>query len=76
MQSGNKHVLNSLVGIEIEVGFLEIYKNQPIFSDVDLFLRDRGFDLYRLDRYYGPRFGHSAIQTNSTQGGKIRTWFH
>tara|TARA_B100000686_G_scaffold319563_1_gene370425 strand:+ start:2867 stop:3889 length:1023 start_codon:yes stop_codon:yes gene_type:complete len=62
MQSGNKHVLNSLVGIEIEVGFLEIYKNQPIFSDVDLFLRDRGFDLYRLDRYYGPRFGHSAIQ--------------
>ena len=62
MQSGDKYVLNSLVGIEVEVGFLEFYKDQPLFSDVDLFLRDRGFDLYRLERYYGPRFGHSSIQ--------------
>ncbi len=34
--------------IEVEVEFNPIYRGQPLFGDVDRFLRDRGFVLWRL----------------------------
>jgi FkbM family methyltransferase len=51
---GGAQVLASCVGCEVEVEFSPIYKNQPVFHQVDSFLRDRGFvlwDLYPLVRY-------------------------
>lgn len=34
--------------VEVEVEFNPIYRGQPLFGDVDRFLRDRGFVLWRL----------------------------
>jgi FkbM family methyltransferase len=39
---------DSVFGLEIEVGFTELYKGQPLFSNVDLFVRQYGFDLIDL----------------------------
>jgi hypothetical protein len=41
--------------LEIEVELNPIYEGQPLFGDVDRFLRDRGFVLWRLSNltHYG-----------------------
>ena len=35
-------------GIEVEVEFSQLYKDQPLFTDVDSFLRERGFTLFDI----------------------------
>jgi FkbM family methyltransferase len=46
---GARQALASLVlGVEVEVEFASIYKQQPLFADVDRFLRDLGFALFDL----------------------------
>jgi len=46
---------NTVFGLEVEVEFTPIYKSQPLFSDVDIFLRKFGFQLFDLKRYYWKR---------------------
>jgi FkbM family methyltransferase len=41
--------LKTVSFIDIEVEFGEIYEGQPLFCDVDRFLRDHGFVLWRLN---------------------------
>ncbi|MFB2934202.1 FkbM family methyltransferase [Aerosakkonemataceae cyanobacterium BLCC-F154] len=46
---GAKEVLESSVSvIQAEVLFCELYQNQPLFSDIDRFLREREFTLFSL----------------------------
>lgn len=45
---GGINALKNVRSIEIEVEFNPIYLGQPIFSDVDLFLRNEGFVLWKL----------------------------
>jgi FkbM family methyltransferase len=40
--------LRDAVVIQAEVEFLPLYKGQPLFSEMELFLRDRGFILHRF----------------------------
>jgi FkbM family methyltransferase len=40
--------LRDAVVIQAEVEFLPLYKNQPLFSDMEIFLRERGFVLHRF----------------------------
>lgn len=44
--------LESATGIELEVEFVELYKNQVLFSRIDSFLRFLGFRLYQLNPIY------------------------
>jgi FkbM family methyltransferase len=41
-------VLDGSVGLELEVEFNPLYRGQPLFADIDQFLRSRGFLLWRL----------------------------
>lgn len=34
--------------IQTEVCFMQLYEDQPLFADIDIFLRTRGFELYTL----------------------------
>lgn len=52
LESGRGLVLDALVGVETEVEFMPVYEGQPLFADVDSFLRRQGFELYHLDRFY------------------------
>jgi FkbM family methyltransferase len=45
---GGERVLLSVRALEVEVEFNPIYRDQPLFGDVDRHLRDRGFVLWKL----------------------------
>jgi len=53
---GAKSILErSVFGVEVEVEFLPMYKNQPLFDDVNKFMRERGFYLFDLKKHYWRR---------------------
>lgn len=41
---GAPDTLQSVLGLEIEVEFLPLYKDQPLFGEICTFLRDHGFE--------------------------------
>lgn len=45
---GATSTLESVSAVEVEVEFNELYEQAPLFSDVDTFLRRRGFVLWKL----------------------------
>jgi hypothetical protein len=54
-------------GLEVEVSFAEIYKGQPLFASIDLFIKQYGFNLIDLrtiswKRSVGARVGNSKGQ--------------
>ncbi len=53
--------LASAVGVEVEVEFLPLYEGQPLFGEVDGFLRAQGFDLFDLNRGYWQRSARPAV---------------
>lgn len=58
--AGSTAALASAVGIEVEVEFLPLYEGQPLFGEVDGFLRAQGFDLFDLNRAYWRRSARPA----------------
>ena len=59
---GGQAAIGGAVGIDIEVEFLPVYTGQPLFSDVDTFLRERGFELFDMNRLYWKTVAGSRIQ--------------
>jgi FkbM family methyltransferase len=47
MRHGTNKLANTVV-IECEVEFAPLYKDQPLFGDIQCFLRDQGFMLHKL----------------------------
>ena len=45
---GGNNILNNTTVIQTEVEWLPLYKNQPLFSEVELCLRRQGFLLHRI----------------------------
>ncbi len=48
LQGGDQTLVSSVVGVEVEVEFAQIYKGQPLFADVDAYMRQLGFALFDL----------------------------
>lgn len=48
LKGGLKCIERSLLVIELEVEFIELYQDQPLFGEVDAFLRKQGFILFDL----------------------------
>lgn len=46
--AGAERALEHVVGVEVEVEFVPTYEGQALFSDIDPFLRERGFELFDL----------------------------
>ncbi len=61
LRHGTKTLANALV-IECEVEFVPLYKNQPLFGDVQLFLREHGFVLHKLIDVGGRPFSPYEIE--------------
>lgn len=51
-----KHTLSSALVVQTEVEFLPIYRNQPLFGDMQCFLREQGFVLHKLIDISGRTF--------------------
>ena len=52
---GGVEAVSQSIGCELEVSFIEIYKDQPLFAEVDQFMRARGFFLADLERIWWRR---------------------
>ena len=52
---------STVTGVEVEVEFTPIYQGQPLFADVDAFLRERGYLLFDLRPCYWKRAAGRAI---------------
>jgi FkbM family methyltransferase len=55
LMGGNETLKQGVCGLEIEVEFVEMYKGQPLFRDVDSWLGDQGFELVDLNRHFWRR---------------------
>ena len=66
---GGTDYLGDTIGLEIEVEFSPLYVGQPLFCDVDNFVREKGFELFDIKRYYWKR---SLKASNTThQKGQL-----
>ena len=55
LQGAMKICADTVFGLEIEVEFIPLYQEQPLFSDVDAFVRGLGFQLMDLKNSYWKR---------------------
>jgi FkbM family methyltransferase len=60
LQSGERLLRESMIGIYVEVEFQPLYLGQPLFAEVDAYLRSLGFALYDLNRALVRRAAHPA----------------
>ena len=62
LSGGQKKAIPNMFGAQIEVEFVELYKDQPLFRDVDAFMQNKGFLLVDLKRQYWKRKGCYAYR--------------
>lgn len=67
LQGSTSVLAESVFGLEIEIAFAELYQGQPLFADIDPFVRHYGFDLINLrtgsrKRSVGANVGNSKGQ--------------
>lgn len=67
--SGSSDYIDKVVGLEIEVEFIELYKGQPLFYDVNHFTQKNGFELFDIRRYFWKR--KEGIHTGRQKGQLI-----
>ncbi|MCU0549200.1 MAG: FkbM family methyltransferase [Leptolyngbya sp. Prado105] len=48
LKGASKALENCLLGVQVEVEFIPLYLQQPLFADIDLCLRSYGFSLFDL----------------------------
>ena len=58
------------LGLEVEVEFAPMYREQPLFSDVDQFIRKFGFELFDLGTFFWKR-GQDGRQRYGKRSGQI-----
>ena len=69
--NGAEARLKDLLVIHTEVEFVPLYKGQPMFADIDSFVRARGFGFHRL-KTFGRTF-KPLIPNNNIQGALSQT---
>lgn len=55
LEGGVGNLVPKIFGAQIEVEFIEMYKNQPLFRNLDEFMDTKGFQLMDLRRQYWKR---------------------
>jgi protein O-GlcNAc transferase len=77
-------LLKTCLVAQLEVEFVELYKTQPLFADVDLYMRNHGFQFHKFDknisgRTFNPLFvdGKPASKINQclwSDAWYVRDW--
>ena len=65
---GAENVLSEfcVFGVEVEVEFSPLYRNQPLFADVDGFLQEKGFTLFDIKTPLGRKI-RKTVQPNESR---------
>ena len=69
LQGGAETLRNSIFGVEVEAEFAEIYQGQPLFAEVDQFLRESGFALFDIWSFHWKR--KAALESGGRKGQMI-----
>lgn len=68
LQGSEKALSRDVLGIEVEVEFSELYERQPLFAEIDNYLRNKGFSLFDLNRH---RWKRENIPHNMPCRGQV-----
>lgn len=71
---GAKKALSACLAIQVEVEFVEMYENQPMFADVDTFLRRNGFQFHSFISFGMRCFNPVVINNNVNTGINQQLW--
>ena len=63
--NGSKDYLEHTIGLQVEAGFVELYDQQPLFNDVDMFMKSMNFQLIDIKRYFWKRKQSNFFSQNS-----------
>lgn len=66
--------LGSALLIQTEIEFVELYKGQPMFADVDTFLRANGFQFHTLNGFSGRAFKPMVANGNVNSAFRQALW--
>lgn len=69
LKSLSSKQLDEVLCIEIEAEFIELYKDQPLFRDIDLFLSKKNFEIMDL------RTHRSFRVLNEIRGGALKKYY-
>lgn len=69
-----RRVLAGALLIQTEVEFVELYKGQPLFADVDIFLRSVGFQFHAFNGFGSRAFKPLILNGNINQGLRQALW--
>ncbi len=67
-------VLSGVVAIQTEVEFIELYKRQPMFADVDIFLRGHGFQFHTFTGFGTRPFKPMVVGGDPNRGLRQYIW--
>ena len=51
LKGAEKTIAENVIAIQVEVTFTPMYETQPLFSDIELYLRNKGFELAALETF-------------------------
>ena len=72
--NGAKRVLGDTLVVELEVEFVPIYKNQPLFADIDSFMRKEGFFFHKFVDMAGRGYRPFAVGGNRAKPVSQMLW--
>jgi FkbM family methyltransferase len=68
LKGGESHFTSNLVGLEVEIEFAHLYKDQPLFNDVDSFIRNHlGLELWDIKKSYW-KYENGRLQKGPAKG--------
>jgi protein O-GlcNAc transferase len=70
---GAERLLDKVMLIQCEVEFVELYEQQPLFADVDTYLRSRNF-MFQKFEYFGSRCIKPMTMNNTPYAGTHCLW--
>lgn len=71
---GASKALRTCLVIQVEVEFVEMYENQPLFSDVDSYLRKMGFQFHSFINFGMRCFKPVVVNNNVNAGVNQQLW--
>ncbi len=68
---GATALLPTVLGLQTEVSFSPLYQNQPLFADVDSYLRQRQFDFFNFEFLGTPGVRRRSPVQSTSRGGQL-----
>ncbi|MGF1536861.1 MAG: FkbM family methyltransferase [Elainellaceae cyanobacterium] len=69
--SGAEALLPGVLGLQTEISFSPLYQRQPLFADVDAYLRQRQFEFFNFEFRGSPGVRRQSPVQSKVRGGQL-----